>query len=90
MFANKCEGRHTTKNFSHGANYKKNISRRAPFPGIMAQGRIEACQSVLLLHIWTHSTRTLGNDHGRFENFSCISKKLKKGDEKGIWATLRF
>lgn len=35
MFANKCEGRHTTKNFSHGANYKKNISRRAPFPGII-------------------------------------------------------
>lgn len=25
MFVNKCEGWHTTKNFSHGANYKKNI-----------------------------------------------------------------
>ena len=33
MFASKLESRHTTKNFSHGANYKKNISRRASFPG---------------------------------------------------------
>lgn len=46
LFVNNCEGRHTTENFSHGANYKKNIRRREPIPGIAPQGRHEACQSI--------------------------------------------
>ena len=86
LFVNKCEGRHTTKNFSHGANYKKNIRRRAPIPGITPQGRFEACRSIFLFHNQTPSTRNLGNNHGRgsFEARSLLSAKLQKGGQKGI------
>lgn len=88
MFVNKCEGWHTTKNFSHGANYKKHIKSARRL--LVLRPKVDLKRAEAFYTATSERTAraflATRNGCGVFKTRYLFSEKCEKGNKEGILA----